>query len=227
MSIHDQSLTEAQKCELPVVSVPRRMSEDEFVSWSFREEINSEWVGGEIIMMSPVSMEHDRIFHWLMHLLREFLALHDLGTVRGPEVQVRFAELRSRREPDIFFASHARRSQARENYFEGPPDMIVEIVSRESESRDWRDKYLEYEAAGVSEYWVIDPMSQHAELYVLSPAKKYERIAEREGWLVSSAIAGFRIKTIWLWPATQPKVADALRELGEQSSGQVPAGQPT
>jgi Uma2 family endonuclease len=65
----------------------------------------------------------------------------------------------------------------------------------------------------VREYWVIDPMAEHAEAYLLSDAGKYERVAERDGWLLSTAVAGFRLKTEWLWPATRPKAIDALREL--------------
>ena len=28
-----------------------------------------------------------------------------------------------------------------------------------------------------------------------------------------TAVPGFRLKTEWFWPATRPKVADALREI--------------
>lgn len=212
MSIHEQPLTSTPSFELPVVS-KQRMTEEEFVAWSFREEINSEWVAGEVIVMSPKSTEHDRVHHWLTVLLTVFMEPRELGSVHGPELQVRFPEKPSRRQPDILFLSKAHSDRLRTTYVEGPPDMIMEIVSPESLARDWRVKYLEYEAAGVSEYWVIDPMAEHAELYVLSAERKYNSIAEREGWLVSTAISGFRIKPEWLWPATRPKVADALLEM--------------
>jgi Uma2 family endonuclease len=91
--------------------------------------------------------------------------------------------------------------------------MLVEIVSPESVDRDWKEKPAEYEAAGVPEYWIVDPLSQHAQVQVLSEAGKYEIVPERDGWLVSVAIPGFRLKTKWYWPATRPKVADALREI--------------
>ena len=91
--------------------------------------------------------------------------------------------------------------------------MVVEIVSPESVHRDWDEKPAEYERAGVPEYWVVDPLSQRAQLQVLSEAGKYEIVPKRDGWLVSVAISGFRLKTEWFWPATRPKVADALREI--------------
>jgi len=39
-------------------------------------------------------------------------------------------------------------------------NLVVEIVSPDSVERDWRMKYLEYEQAGINEYWVIDPLEK-------------------------------------------------------------------
>ena len=93
--------------------------------------------------------------------------------------------------PDIWFLTESRRHLLRESHIEGPPDLMIEIVSPDSQSRDWREKYLEYQAAGVREYWMIDPMSRHVEAYTLeasppseaSAAKEdqYRRLEEREG----------------------------------------------
>jgi Uma2 family endonuclease len=136
----------------------------------------------------------------------------------GPELFVRLPKQKRRRLPDILFVSTARRDLFRKAHFEGAPDMIMEIVSPDSEARDWRIKYLEYEAAGVREYWVIDSMSEHVELYVLSEQQRYERIAETDGWLASTAVPGFRLRTDWLWPATRPKAIEALKALNDPAS---------
>ena len=211
MATQDPSLADAS-FSLPIPP-SERMTEDEYVAWAFAQEFESEWVDGKVIVMSPISQEHDRVFHWLTRVLEHFVEEHDLGSVHGPEFQVRLANVPSRREPDLLFVSKARSGQLRKNHLEGPPDMIAEIVSPESIERDWVEKRVEYESAGVSEYWVVDPLSQHAQVQVLSEAGKYEIVPERDGWLVSVAIQGFRLKTEWFWPATRPKVADALREI--------------
>jgi Uma2 family endonuclease len=212
MSTHDQSLTSTSPFKLPVIP-KRQMTEEDFVAWCLREDIHAEWKNGDVSIMSPVSAEHAELFLWLGRLLGDFVENCELGIVLGSELFVRLSEGPSRRLPDIFFVSTARRELLRKSHFEGPPDMIMEIVSPESISRDWRVKYLEYEAAGVPEYWVIDPMSQRVEIYVLSASQRYERVAERDGWLFSIAVPGFRLKIDWLWPATRPKAIDALAEL--------------
>jgi Uma2 family endonuclease len=40
---------------------------------------------------------------------------------------------------------------------EGPPDLVVEVVSNETAKEDIRDKLKAYEAAGVPEYLLVDP----------------------------------------------------------------------
>ncbi len=211
MSTQDPALADVSFA--PPLPPRERMTEEEYVAWAFAQEFESEWVDGKVITMSPISQEHDRIFSWFLRVLADFVEEHDLGSVHGSEFQIRLATVPSRREPDLLFVSRARAGQLRKNHLEGPPDMLVEIVSPESVHRDWDEKPAEYERAGVPEYWIVDPLSQRAQLQVLSKAGKYEIEPERDGWLVSVAVPGFRLKSEWFWPATRPKVAEALREI--------------
>ena len=162
--------------------------------------------------MAPVSFNHADLNLWLASILRFFVDLRGLGTIAGPEFFVRFASRRRRRLPDILFVRQDRRQLIRKQYLDGPPDLIIEIVSPDSESRDWREKYIEYEQAGVREYWVIDPMSQHVEVYTLKK-NAYVPVPEKDGKLVSKVIRGFWLKTEWLWRQPLPPVVEVLREL--------------
>ena len=190
----------------------RRMTEKEFVEWC-TEKTRAEWVDGEVIMMAPVSDAHGGLGSWLNALVRLFIEQRDLGEVRGPESQVRLPSRRARREPDLLFVAKDRLDILRPNHIEGPPDLVVEIVSPESVSRDWREKYLEYEAAGVREYWVIDPMAERVEAYSLGEGG-YRRINEADRKISSAALPGFYLRPRWLWQRPLPKVVDALREMG-------------
>ena len=189
------------------------MSEEEFVAWCVGDTW-AEWVDGKAIRMSPVSFPHERLFMFLVHLLRGFVEDRDLGILLTEPFQVRLGALRRRRSPDIFFLATDRMDIIQNDHVDGPPDLIIEIVSRESQARDWREKYGEYEAAGVREYWVIDPMSHHMEAYTLGERKQFTRIEENQGAIPSGVLPGFHVQTAWLWQDPLPKVADLLRGLG-------------
>ncbi len=214
MSISEKSPIDPALKET-VTYPPGRMTEEEFLKW-YPEEVRAEWIDGEVIMMSPANTEHSDLFIWLAAVLRFYVERRDIGKVFGPELSVRFSTLRHRRLPDLFFVSNSRLGELRPTHFEGPPDMVLEIVSPESMARDWRDKYRDYEAAGVPEYWIIDPMSQRADLYVLTGGK-YRQLVAHEGWLHSTAVSGFCLKTEWFWPATRPKCQQALDEIARSA----------
>ncbi len=196
---------------------PRRMSEEEFVQWCRHEGVrNAEWVNGKVIIMSPIGLQHDRLQWWLRSLLHHYATRHQLGEALGPQFTSRMTGKDigiARRDPDVMFVAKDRLYQLQSTHFEGAPDLAIEIVSPESEARDWREKYLEYEAAGVREYWIVDPMSQRVEVYALRDGK-YQVIAEQEGRIASSVVPGWYVKPQWLWQKELPDVLEILGELG-------------
>jgi len=87
----------------------------------------------------------------------------------------------------------------------------VEVVSRDSARRDRREKFDEYQADGIPEYWLIDPRPGHetAELFVLRSGR-YRRVPPApDGILRSTVVSGFWIRTAWLWDSDAP-IFDAL-----------------
>jgi Uma2 family endonuclease len=200
--------------EIPVQRVTgysHRMTEAAFEKWALKENVRAEWVNGEVIVMAPVSEEHFEIVHWLQTLLGLYVAKRKLGRVVPGDFMVRLPE--RRRMPDVFFVATGSRARFSRTHLQGGPDLAVEIVSPDSESRDWRDKYLEYQEAGVREYWVIDPASEHAEFYALKRGK-YVPMGVKEGVLRSIAVAGFWIKVEWLWQHPAPNVYELAQEIG-------------
>lgn len=189
-----------------------RMTEAEFEAWS-DEDVNAEWVDGEVVLMSAMSLEQADLFTWLIRLVGGFVEDRGVGKVLGSEFSIRLGRLRRRRNPDVLVVLNHRLPQLRATCLEGPPDIAFEIVSPESVVRDWRDKYEEYQAAGVREYWVIDPTTKRFEAYALR-GKKYQQITEDDdGRIVSRVLKGFYLRAVWLWKQPLPRVTAVLREL--------------
>lgn len=197
-------------------STPKRMTETAFVRWALRPEnlrVRMEWVRGEVILMAPANTEHSSFHQWLSSVIRIYVEEKDLGAVLGNDVMVRFVDVPSRRMPDIFFVAKSRTTLVKRNHFEGAPDVAIEIISPDSQSRDWREKFQEYEANGVREYWIIDPASRQVEAYALK-RKKYRRIEEKAGVIHSGVINGFGFRTDWLTLESLPNILAAVRALG-------------
>lgn len=200
------------RSSLVVAQAPTgRVSEEEFLAWC-ADDVRAEWVDGRIIVMSPASKVHARLARFLTSVLGDFVDERELGEVLATEYQARLNPA-IRRTPDVLFVSEASSQRLLPQHLEGPPDLAMEIVSPESIDRDWHQKYSEYQAAGVREYWIIDPMQRRVEAHTLSPSEHYQPIALEDGRLLSSVVPGFYLRPEWLWRARPPKVSTVLKEL--------------
>ena len=56
----------------------------------------------------------------------------------------------------------------------GAPDLVVEVLSPSSIKYDWNHKFNRYEAAGVREYWVVDPETKRTVVFILQPNGEYD-----------------------------------------------------
>jgi Uma2 family endonuclease len=193
---------------------PAPVSEEDYMRWSESHGyVRAEWIDGEISFMPPVGPVHDDCSWWIGALVRLFVARHKLGRVKF-DTWTRFRVPRPElRGPDILFVRSGREHVFTDRNVSEPPDLIIEVVSPGDESRDYRDKYLLYEAAGVREYLIVDPASQSIEAYRLNSNGKYERFYERDGKLASEVVAGWYVRPEWLWGDPQKDVLEALAEL--------------
>jgi Uma2 family endonuclease len=194
---------------------PGKMSYEEFLAWC-DEDTWAEWVEGEVIMVSPASERHQDLQRFLQAVLGIFVEQHGRGRVLGAPFQMRLSgSIRSSREPDVLFIAQVHLDRLQETYLDGPADVVVEIVSAESGPRDRGEKFYEYEAGGVQEYWLIDPERQQAEFYQRGADGRYRlNLGGAEGVYRATAVPGFWLKVEWLWQRPLPRVLDALRELG-------------
>jgi Uma2 family endonuclease len=193
-------------------SPPSKMTYEEFLEWADGER-RVEWVNGEVVFMSPVSYRHQYIADFLTALFRFFIEFHRLGTVLSAPFQMKTGKDLPGREPDVMFVSTARLHQMRENYLDGPADLVVEVISPDSRARDRKQKYNEYEKGGVLEYWLIDPIRKWAEFYQLGADGLYHLVPVGEDRIYRSAVlSGLWLRVDWLWQETLPSLFDVLRE---------------
>lgn len=178
------------------------------------EAIHAEWEDGEVIFMSPASRKHQDLSDWLTTILRVYIRQRKLGQLLSAPFTIHLKVTEQGREPDLIFLKTENLGRLHDTYLEGPADLVIEIVSPESVSRDRGRKFVEYESEGIPEYWLIDPIRQQAEFYRLGDDSHYHlSLPDAEGVYHSLSITGFWLEVDWLWQDSLPDELEVLRQL--------------
>lgn len=170
-----------------------------------------EWVGGSLLEMEPTSDDHADGEGFLYSTMRYYAEERDAGRVFTDQ----FAERLDKdtiRVPDVAFFKKSSLDKVKRTHSEGGADFLIEIVSPDSRKRDRVEKYREYEAAAIEEYWIVDPERREASFFRLHEGRYEPVLPDAEGRGHSSTLPGFFVRVAWLWD--RPKLKDALRELG-------------
>jgi Uma2 family endonuclease len=196
------------------LTLPRNLNFDEYLAWALKQEDNAkaELVEGEIKFMSPVSEAHQSLSVFLLSLLNALVSSHNMGRVFFESFVMKLGA-RAGREPDILFVATANLHRVRENFLDGPADLIIEIVSPESRTRDKVTKLAEYQRLGVSEYWVLDQARTEALFYQMQEDGTYHLVPADENNIYRSIVVpGLWINVNWLWQNPLPSILDVLRQ---------------
>ena len=122
---------------------------------------------GELLPMSPVGVRHGAVVSNLNRMLGHYVKEKDLGLV-GPEIGfILERNPDTLRAPDVAFISRRRYEQKGipEKFADFPPDLAVEVLSREDTVSEVLRKVEEYLAAGVPLVWIVDPATQTVTVY--------------------------------------------------------------
>ncbi|MCC7368471.1 MAG: Uma2 family endonuclease [Chloroflexi bacterium] len=192
---------------------PPLMSFEDFHDW-LDEDRRAEWVDGEIVEMSPSNLGHQDILTFLTLWLGTYIDRFRLGRLYLPPTLMHLPTRPSGREPDLLFVANQNLHRLQRTYVDGPADLVVEIVSPDSIVRDGRDKLLEYEQAGVPEYWIIDELRDEARFFVLQEDGRYRRIEPSPtGIYTSTVLPGLSLRIEWLWRRPLPTLDEARADL--------------
>jgi Uma2 family endonuclease len=188
------------------------MTEEEFLAW-MDEDVRAEFVDGKVEILMAGNEDHEDIGGFLFTLMNLFVQQKGVGHVFFNNFMVRLRR-GLRRIPDIHFIEKSRLDQIHRTEVEGYSDLIVEIVSDDSVDRDRREKFHDYQAAGVREYWIVDPVHRRLDIYVLNDNHKFEPLSLDGNIYRSRVLGGFWLRPEWLWQRPLPNVVDIAREIG-------------
>jgi Uma2 family endonuclease len=126
-----------------------------------------ELVRGELILMSPAGYEHGVIAGRIHTLLSAFVMQARLGVVTAAETGFKIGrDPDTVRAPDVGFVCAQRAPRGRHRgFFDGPPDLAVEVLSPDDRPGDVTAKVHDWLLAGCRAVWVVDPNSATVSVY--------------------------------------------------------------
>ena len=188
----------------------------DFLEW-LEPGRHADLIDGEVFMHSPVSTRHARLLNFLDGLLRIYIDRHELGQLFREVVAVKLSG-RNVFLPDLAFYANGRAEAVKPTHLEGPPDLVVEVLSRRTAERDTGPKFAEYEQHGVREYWILDPETLAHRFYRRRDEELVE-YADEQPQISSEVVACFFVKRTWLDPEQLPRLDDALSTVEAGTAG--------
>jgi Uma2 family endonuclease len=148
-----------------MATVEKTMSADEYLALG---DIGpSALLQGELVLMSPSGYNHGWIASNLDRALGVFVKSKSLGRISTAEAGFLISRNPDTvRAPDVAFVRAERIPPGgQKKFFEGPPDLAVEVLSPDDRSSDVNAKIQDWLQAGCVQVWVVDPQTKTVMVY--------------------------------------------------------------
>jgi Uma2 family endonuclease len=147
---------------------------------------------GRIEVLEMPTKRHQDIVFWVASKFKDHCKRTDAGAAVMAPYPLRISET-TYREPDVVVAIAEHRAWLQDKYATGA-DIVVEVLSQDR-NRDLVMKRDEYAAAGIQEYWVLDPRDVRVVVLVLRDGEYFVHSeAVKTGVVTSAVLSGFSIE---------------------------------
>jgi Uma2 family endonuclease len=173
-----------------MTTATKPMTLEEYLHYDDGTDTRYELVNGELIAMPTESTLNIRIATFLLvHFLQLGVPFYRLAM----KTQISVSGARATaREPDLMVLSEVTAAvlegatQCLITHDMPPPLLVVEVVSPNQETRDYRHKRTEYAGRQIPEYWIVDPIAQKVTLLEWVDGLYEEQIYQGEEVMQSS-----------------------------------------
>ena len=175
-----------------------------------------EWVSDEAIIFAPLTARHQEFLDFFATLIDSFLMVYPIGVVISGPFKMKLGPTGSVRTPDVLFVAKQNKRYIDEWRLNGAADLVIEIIDDASVGRDRGDKFYEYQANGVREYWIIDPRPgfTRVDLWALDEDECYQPIpVGPDGAYPSAVLPNFKLNADRLFDAELPAPLELLADM--------------
>ena len=111
--------------------------------------------------------------------------------------------------PDLVFFKGTGLNQLYSYFVSGPAELVIEVLMPGHEASDRAQKYEYYQAAGVPEYWLVNPIAEQVEFYRLIDRHYQQQPLAADGFYRPNSIPGLAFCPTVLWQDEDANPIDA------------------
>ena len=133
--------------------------------YALPEGERAELIDGKIYYMAPPSTRHQRIISDIHYRIKDYIIKNngECEVLPAPFAVFLNKDNKNYVEPDISIICD--KDKITDKGCHGAPDWIIEIISPRNKEMDYFKKLFKYQAAGVREYWIVDPTKEIVMVY--------------------------------------------------------------
>ena len=133
--------------------------------YALPDGVRAELIDGQIYYMASPTWTHQRISMSLSRVIGNYIESENgnCEVLAAPFAVFLNNDDKNYFEPDISVICDT--SKLDEKGCHGAPDWIIEIISPGNKTMDYFKKLFKYQAAGVREYWIVDPTKELVMVY--------------------------------------------------------------
>ena len=133
--------------------------------YALPEGERAELIDGKIYYMAPPSTRHQRLVHFFDREIGNYIQSHEgeCEVLPAPFAVFLNKDNKNYVEPDISIICD--KDKITDKGCHGAPDWVIEIISPGNKEMDYFKKLFKYQAAGVREYWIVDPTKEIVMVY--------------------------------------------------------------
>ncbi len=168
----------------------RKVTYQEFLELTQNTEEQYEYIDGEIYLMTSPKTVHQLALTELFGIFYNWFQGKTCTPMVAPYDIILRRNLESINvvQPDLMVICDLEEKLDGNDYYQGVPDLVVEILSAGTRRKDLIKKLDLYMSCGIREYWIVNPLNREVTVYLFAGQNISDSITFRKSETVHSFI---------------------------------------